>query len=281
MGRNITLVGKRLCWSDALLYCRDFHWDLLSIRGPEEQEIIDEMVSRANFPLTSHIWVGLRRYRPGLSVYQTNKSVLRIIIKSKVKYFVIHPSSKVTLSVSVGQFSEPPGFGCPVTQWTSPNGSMVHTSPAPVEAWPVWNLPHGGNALVKNIFISSALQACGSVPGPFPRPGGVGPMNLQQAGLYITLQPLVHGPDAPQHPTMPTPTALEMVAPPPSISIQEMGRNITLVGKRLCWSDALLYCRDFHWDLLSIRGPEEQEIIDEMVSRANFPLTSHLWVGLR
>ncbi|KAJ3584346.1 hypothetical protein NHX12_014841 [Muraenolepis orangiensis] len=60
-----------------------------------------------------------------------------------------------------------------------------------------------------------------------------------------------------------------------------MGRNITLVGKRLCWSDALLYCRDFHWDLLSIRGPEEQEIIDEMVSRANFPLTSHLWVGLR
>ncbi|KAJ3584659.1 hypothetical protein NHX12_015154 [Muraenolepis orangiensis] len=208
MGRNITLVGKRLCWSDALLYCRDFHWDLLSIRGPEEQEIIDEMVSRANFPLTSHLWVGLRRYRPDLSVYQANKSVLRIIIKSKVKYFVIHPSSKVTLSVSVGQFSEPPGFGCLVTQWTSPNGSMVHTSPAPVEAWPVWNRPHGGNALVKNIFISSALQACGWVPGPFPRPGGVGPMNLQQAGLYITLQPLVHGPDAPQSPTTPTPTAL-------------------------------------------------------------------------
>ncbi|KAJ3582536.1 hypothetical protein NHX12_000509 [Muraenolepis orangiensis] len=61
MWRNVTLVGKRLCWSDALLYCRDFHWDLLSIRGPEEQDIIDEMVSRANFPLTSHLWVGLRR----------------------------------------------------------------------------------------------------------------------------------------------------------------------------------------------------------------------------
>ncbi|KAJ3607636.1 hypothetical protein NHX12_024687 [Muraenolepis orangiensis] len=60
-----------------------------------------------------------------------------------------------------------------------------------------------------------------------------------------------------------------------------MERNITLVGKRLCWSDALLYCRDFHWDLLSIRGPEEQEIIDEMVSSAPFSLTSHLWVGLR
>ncbi|KAJ3585396.1 hypothetical protein NHX12_014115, partial [Muraenolepis orangiensis] len=47
--------------TDTLLYCRDFHWDLLSIRGPEEQEIIDEMVSSAPFSLTSHLWVGLRR----------------------------------------------------------------------------------------------------------------------------------------------------------------------------------------------------------------------------
>ncbi|CAL8239045.1 unnamed protein product, partial [Gadus morhua 'NCC'] len=67
----------------------------------------------------------------------------------------------------------------------------------------------------------------------------------------------------------------------PSVSIQEMGRNITLVGTRLCWSDALLYCRDFHWDLLSLRGPEDQEMVDELEARAPFPLTSHLWVGLR
>ncbi|CAL8235194.1 unnamed protein product, partial [Boreogadus saida] len=69
---------------------------------------------------------------------------------------------------------------------------------------------------------------------------------------------------------------------PPSVSVQETGgRNITLVGRRLCWSDALLYCRDFHWDLLSLRDPEEHERIDELVARAPFPLTSHLWVGLR
>ncbi|CAL8287755.1 unnamed protein product [Gadus morhua 'NCC'] len=67
----------------------------------------------------------------------------------------------------------------------------------------------------------------------------------------------------------------------PSMSIQETGRNITLVGTRLCWSDALLYCRDSHWDLLSLRGPEDQEMVDELVALAPFPLTSHLWVGLR
>ncbi|CAL8301184.1 unnamed protein product [Gadus morhua 'NCC'] len=65
------------------------------------------------------------------------------------------------------------------------------------------------------------------------------------------------------------------------MSIQEMGRNITLVGTRLCWSDALLYCRDSHWDLLSLVGPEDQEMVDKLVARAPFPLTSHLWVGLR
>ncbi|CAL8241417.1 uncharacterized protein LOC115546508 isoform X2 [Gadus morhua] len=67
----------------------------------------------------------------------------------------------------------------------------------------------------------------------------------------------------------------------PSMSTQVMGRNITLVGTPLCWSDALLYCRDSHWDLLSLLGPEDQEMVDELVARTPFPLTSHLWVGLR
>ncbi|XP_056450639.1 C-type mannose receptor 2-like [Gadus chalcogrammus] len=67
----------------------------------------------------------------------------------------------------------------------------------------------------------------------------------------------------------------------PSMSLQEMGRNITLVGTRLCWSDALLYCRDSHWDLLSLMGPEDQEMVDELVAHTTFNLTSHLWVGLR
>ncbi|KAJ3584798.1 hypothetical protein NHX12_015293 [Muraenolepis orangiensis] len=139
-GRNLTLVGKRLSWSDALLYCRDFHWDLLSLRGPEDQETMDELVAGAPFPLTGHLWVGLRRSHRG--------------------------------------------------------------------------------------------------------------------------------------------SEQELVSPP-SISIVEKGRNLTLVGKRLSWSDALLYCRDFHWDLLSLRGPEDQETMDELVAGAPFPLTGHLWVGLR
>ena len=72
MGWNVTLVGKRLCWSDALFYCRDFHWDLLRIRTPEEQEMVDELVAKAPFPLTRQLWVGLRRHWPGLGVYQTS-----------------------------------------------------------------------------------------------------------------------------------------------------------------------------------------------------------------
>ncbi|CAL8307791.1 unnamed protein product [Merluccius merluccius] len=75
----------------------------------------------------------------------------------------------------------------------------------------------------------------------------------------------------------------ELAPPPPSISIADggWGRKVTVVGKRLCWSDALLYCRDFHWDLLSLRGPEEQKMINELVATVSFSLTSHLWVGLR
>ena len=94
MGRNITLVGTRLCWSDALLYCRDMHWDLLSLIGPEDQERIDELVARAPFPLTSHLWVGLRRYCPDLSVYQAIKSLRSTCCPSLclMKYYEYHKS---------------------------------------------------------------------------------------------------------------------------------------------------------------------------------------------
>ncbi|KAG7267754.1 hypothetical protein CRUP_019659 [Coryphaenoides rupestris] len=40
---------------------RDLDLDLLSIRGPEDQETINELVASATFPLTSHLWVGLHR----------------------------------------------------------------------------------------------------------------------------------------------------------------------------------------------------------------------------
>jgi len=74
MDRNITLLGTRLSWSDALLYCRDFQWDLLSIRGPEEQEMVNELVANASFPLTNHLWVGLRRYLRSQTIRVLNLS---------------------------------------------------------------------------------------------------------------------------------------------------------------------------------------------------------------
>lgn len=75
--RNVTLVGMKMCWSDALFYCRDFYWDLLSIRSPEEQEVLNGLLASASYPLTSRLWVGLRRYL--LSFLQTHKFVVSII----------------------------------------------------------------------------------------------------------------------------------------------------------------------------------------------------------
>ncbi|XP_051256804.1 CD209 antigen-like isoform X2 [Dicentrarchus labrax] len=65
MGRNVAVVERRLCWSDALLYCRDFHWDLLSIRSAEEQMEVEAALTTASFNLTRHVWLGLRRYLMG------------------------------------------------------------------------------------------------------------------------------------------------------------------------------------------------------------------------
>lgn len=61
-GRNVTLVGERICWSDALLYCRRRHWDLLSLHSEEEQEQVVQMLSRSTFAITDGVWLGLRRY---------------------------------------------------------------------------------------------------------------------------------------------------------------------------------------------------------------------------
>lgn len=73
----------------------------------------------------------------------------------------------------------------------------------------------------------------------------------------------------------------ELAAPSPSFSAVVMGRNIAVVEKKLCWSDALFYCRDFYWDLLSIRSEEEQREVEEVLKTASFPLTKHVWLGLR
>eukprot|EP00064_Thunnus_orientalis_P009032 superscaffoldBa00001118_g9055 len=62
MGRNIVVVQRKLCWSDALLYCRDFYWDLLSIRSEEEWREMEGVLSIQSPHLTKHVWVGLRSY---------------------------------------------------------------------------------------------------------------------------------------------------------------------------------------------------------------------------
>lgn len=63
-GRTATLVGERLCWSDALLYCRRHHWDLLSLRSKEDQSQVEKLLSVSPFPLPGSVWLGLRRYSP-------------------------------------------------------------------------------------------------------------------------------------------------------------------------------------------------------------------------
>nr|XP_029137827.1 C-type mannose receptor 2-like [Labrus bergylta] len=62
MGRRVAVVEKKLCWSDALFYCRDFYGDLLSIRSEDEQREVEKVLSSVSFPLTKHVWLGLRRY---------------------------------------------------------------------------------------------------------------------------------------------------------------------------------------------------------------------------
>ncbi|XP_056286729.1 uncharacterized protein LOC130204209 [Pseudoliparis swirei] len=73
----------------------------------------------------------------------------------------------------------------------------------------------------------------------------------------------------------------ELVTPSPSFGAVVMGRKVVVVEKKLSWSDAVLYCRDFYWDLLSIRSEEEQVEVGEVLSSASFPLTKHVWLGLR
>lgn len=74
---------------------------------------------------------------------------------------------------------------------------------------------------------------------------------------------------------------LELVTEWPSFSATVMGRSVEVVEKKLCWSDALFYCRDLYWDLLSIRSETEQRAVEEMLKSVSHPLTEHVWLGLR
>ncbi|XP_007565429.1 uncharacterized protein LOC106952538 [Poecilia latipinna] len=79
----------------------------------------------------------------------------------------------------------------------------------------------------------------------------------------------------------------ELAAPSPSFSAVVMGRRVAVVQKKLCWSDALLYCREHYWDLLSVRSEQEQRGLEEVLRNTTFltndPTVSsrHVWLGLR
>ncbi|KAL4007285.1 hypothetical protein ACER0C_001137 [Sarotherodon galilaeus] len=77
-------------------------------------------------------------------------------------------------------------------------------------------------------------------------------------------------------PTPPTPPPT-----PPTVSVQLGGRNVTVVGERLCWSDALMYCRRYYWDLLSLHSQQEQSELEQLLGLIPFSLTDHVWLGLR
>ncbi|XP_039465888.1 uncharacterized protein LOC116319483 [Oreochromis aureus] len=78
-------------------------------------------------------------------------------------------------------------------------------------------------------------------------------------------------------PTTPPPPP----TPPPPVSLQLGGRNVTVVGERLCWSDALMYCRRYYWDLLSLHSQQEQSELEQLLGLIPFSLTDHVWLGLR
>uniref|UniRef100_A0AAV2KSS2 C-type lectin domain-containing protein n=1 Tax=Knipowitschia caucasica TaxID=637954 RepID=A0AAV2KSS2_KNICA len=60
-GRAVHLVGGRLCWSDALFYCRRHHWDLLSVQSHDEQTQVEQLIAKSVYPLSENVWLGLRR----------------------------------------------------------------------------------------------------------------------------------------------------------------------------------------------------------------------------
>ncbi|XP_043966209.1 macrophage mannose receptor 1-like [Gambusia affinis] len=80
----------------------------------------------------------------------------------------------------------------------------------------------------------------------------------------------------------------EPAAPSPSFSAVVMGRRGADVQKKLCWSEALLYCREHYWDLLSVRSEQEQRGLEAVLKTqpswqtiASSVASGHVWLGLR
>uniref|UniRef100_A0A3P8RPE0 C-type lectin domain-containing protein n=1 Tax=Amphiprion percula TaxID=161767 RepID=A0A3P8RPE0_AMPPE len=53
---EVVLIKENKTWEDALYYCREHHYDLVSITGPDQQRMVQERAKRANSPF---VWVGL------------------------------------------------------------------------------------------------------------------------------------------------------------------------------------------------------------------------------
>uniref|UniRef100_A0A8P4KK98 C-type lectin domain-containing protein n=1 Tax=Dicentrarchus labrax TaxID=13489 RepID=A0A8P4KK98_DICLA len=133
------------------------------------------------------------------------------------------------------------------------------------------NLRCGTISSVQN--MSTHTFQCGDIEGRYVTvviPGEDKILTLCEVEVYASLAE----PEAFPPPPPPPP-------PPPTESMQLSGRTVTVVGDRLCWSDALFYCRHHHWDLLSLRSEEEQSAVEQLLSRSPFPLTDFVWLGLR
>ncbi|XP_053472102.1 macrophage mannose receptor 1-like [Ictalurus furcatus] len=54
--KRLVLIIQSLTWWDALNYCRNHHYDLVSVRTEEMQLWVKEVVQKAS---TEHVWLGL------------------------------------------------------------------------------------------------------------------------------------------------------------------------------------------------------------------------------
>uniref|UniRef100_A0A3B3W216 C-type mannose receptor 2-like n=1 Tax=Poecilia latipinna TaxID=48699 RepID=A0A3B3W216_9TELE len=54
---NVILIKENKTWEDALYYCRDHHYDLVTITNMDDQRWIQEKVKEAS---TDYVWMGLR-----------------------------------------------------------------------------------------------------------------------------------------------------------------------------------------------------------------------------
>ncbi|KAF4074950.1 hypothetical protein AMELA_G00229160 [Ameiurus melas] len=54
---KLILINENLTWKEALRYCRNHHYDLVSVRTEEMQLWVKKVVQNAS---TEHVWLGLR-----------------------------------------------------------------------------------------------------------------------------------------------------------------------------------------------------------------------------